>query len=58
MTPQQIKKLPKLLEDGNSIREIAKKFSCHRNTVGYWIKRLREKGFKLSVKKGPAFKRI
>lgn len=58
MTEQQIKKLPGLIEDGNSLREIAKKFGCHRNTVGYWVKKLKLQGLVLQVKKGRPFKKI
>jgi transposase len=58
MNQKQIKRLPELIEAGNSETEIAKIFNCHRNTVGFWVKRLRSMGVLLNVKKGRPRKKV
>lgn len=48
LSPEQIAEIPHMRNELKMTdKEIADSFSCARNTVTYWVKRLREEGYEI-----------
>ena len=49
---EQILTIPKLIDEGKTILQVAEHFNVHERTINKWIKRLREEGVEVNTKMG------
>lgn len=50
LTPEQVKSIPEKYKT-MKCSEIAKEFGVHEGTIGYWIGKLRKKGYEVPNKR-------
>lgn len=52
LTAEQSQQIPKLIEEGKTIKEVAIYFGCSTKSVSDRIKRLRDVGIEVKTKRG------
>lgn len=56
MKENEVKQIPRLINEGKTLLDIAAIYKVHPQTVNYWVRRYRKSGKVLNIKKGRPFK--